>query len=201
MKRASLLAAALLAAAPVLAQDFLGMTSDDVAAMVGRARADQRLERLKELGRDPSGLPSIGKALGFTKTLASRQDCIFDAVESRLGVSEIRSGTEFPDVLFASDVDAARYRAAVKAQYPSANPGEDVATIYLSDFNVIYVADSARVYAKGGSMDGALAGEYARFLDRTQRDVSDAARLDADAAAVSAWYDSSFPGGRSSCAP
>ncbi len=199
MKNLALLALALLVASPSFAQEFFGITSEDAQAMIGQALADQHLQRLKELGQSPSRLPSVGKALGFTKTLTSRQDCVFDAVEARLGVAEIRPGTEFPDVLFASGVDASRYQAAVKAQYPSAHPTSEVATIYLPDYNVIYVADSASAYAKGGSVDSALAGQYARFLDLTQRDVSDPARLDADAAAISSWYDAQYPAGASSC--
>jgi hypothetical protein len=198
MKMSALLAAALLLAAPAFAEDFFGLSSEDVQGMIGQVQADQHLQRLKELGHAPSRLSSVGKALGYTKTLASRQDCILTAVEARMGVAQVRPGTEYPDVLFASDTDAANYRAAVKAQYPLAKPG-DVATIYLSDFNVIYLADSASAYAKGGSVDASLAGQYARFLDVTQRDVSEPARLDADAAAVAAWYAAQYPAGRSSC--
>lgn len=201
MKILLLLAVCLAAGVPARAQEFFGFTSSDIQAMVAKARADEHLQRLKELGQSPSRLPSVGKALGFTKTLTSRQDCIFGAVEARMGISETRPGTEFPDVLYASDVDGARYQAAVKAQYPAMNPTREISTIYLPDYNVIYVADSASAYAKGATMDAALAGQYARFLDRTQRDVSDMSRADADAAAITAWYQTQYPEGRSSCAP
>lgn len=193
-----LLAVALLASAPAHAQEFFGMTAEDAQAMIGQAMADQHLQRLKDLGQAPSALAPVGKALGFTKTLTSRQDCIFTAVEARMGIAQVRPGTEFPDVLYASEVDASRYRAAVKAQYPSSSPSS-AASIYLSDYNVIYLADSSSAYAKGGRIDEALAAQYARFIDWTQRDVRDAARLDADAAAVSAWYSARYPAGRSSC--
>jgi hypothetical protein len=199
MKNIALLALALLVSAPSYAEDFFGITAEDAQAMIGQAKADEHLQRLKALGQAPSRLPSVGKALGFTKTLTSRQDCIFNAVESRMRIAQVRSGTEFPDVLFASDVDSSRYQAAVKAQYPASNPTSDVASIYLSDDNVIYLADSSSAYAKGGSVDEALAGQYARFIDWTQLDVRDAARMDADAAAVSAWYRAQYPVGSSSC--
>jgi hypothetical protein len=200
MKTLALLAAVLLVSAPSFADDFFGLSSEDVQGMIGQVQADQRLERLKDLGRSPSRLAGVGKALGYTKTLSSRQDCVMSAVEAHMGISQVRPGTEFPDVLYASETDASHYRAAVKAQYPLTSPG-DVASIYLSDFNVIYLADSASAYAKGGSLDASLAAQYARFLDYTQRDVRDATRFDADASAVAAWYDARYPAGRSSCAP
>lgn len=199
MKTIVLLAAVLLLSAPSFAEDFFGMSSTDAQAMIGQVKADEHLQRLKELGRAPSAVVApVSKALGYTKTLASRQDCIMDAVESHMGIAQVREGTEFPDVLYASETDASRYRAAVKAQYPSATPG-DVASIYLSDFNVIYLADSASAYATGGSLDEALAGQYARFLDFTQRGVRDQAQMDADAKSASAWYAAQYPAGRSSC--
>lgn len=199
MKTIALLAAALLIAAPSFAQEFFGMTSEDAQAMIGQVKAAEHLQRLKDLGQAPSTLVApVSKALGYTKTLSSRQDCVMSAVEAHMKIAPLRDGTEFPDVLYASETDAAHYRAAVNVQYPNAKPG-DVESIYLSDLNVIYLADSSSAYAKGGSLDSALAGQYARFLDFTQRDVSDAARLDADAAAVSAWYDAQYPAGRSSC--
>ena len=199
MKTIALLAAALLLAAPSFAQDIFGMTSEDAQAMIGQVKAAEHLQRLKDLGQAPSSLAPVKKALGYTKTLSSRQDCIMTAVEAHMKIARLRDGTEFPDVLYASETDAASYRAAVKVQYPAAKPGA-VASIYLSDFNVIYLADSASDYAKGGSLDAALAAQYARFLDASQRDVSDASRLDADAADAAAWYDAQYPAGRSSCA-
>lgn len=201
MKMIPLLVLAVLAAAPAVADDFFGMSSSDAQAMIGQVKADEHLQRLKDLGHAPSAvIAPVSKALGYTKTLSSRQDCVMTAVEAHMGIAQVLPGTEFPDVLYASETDAAHYRAAVKVQYPNAKPG-DVSSIYLSDFNVIYLADSASAYAKGGSLDGALAGQYARFLDFTQRDVRDSARLDADAAAVSAWYDAQYSAaGRSSCA-
>lgn len=199
MKTIALLALAVLAAAPALADDFFGMSGADAQAMIGQVKAAEHLQRLKELGQAPSAVVApVSRTLGYTKTLASRQDCIMNAVEARMGLARVLEGTEFPDILYASETDASRYRAAVKAQYPSSNPGE-VSSIYLSDYNVIYLADSASAYAKGGSLDGALAGQYARFIDYTQRDVRDAARLDADAADLSAWYDAQYPAGASSC--
>jgi hypothetical protein len=198
MKFTVLLAFALLAVVPTHADEFIGFSSEDVQAMIGQVKANEHLQRLRELGHAPSRLPSLGKALGFTKTLTSRQDCIFNAVEARLGIAQVLPGTEFPDVLFAGDVDPDRYRAAVKAQYPASNPA-GVVSIYLPDYDVIYIADSAGAYAKGGSIDEALAGQYARFLDWTQRGVRDAAVMDADAAAVMAWYRAQYPAGSSSC--
>jgi hypothetical protein len=200
MKTLALLAAALLIAGPSFAQDFFGMSPEDAQAMIGQVKAAERLQRLKDLGQAPSAIVApVSKALGYTKTLSSRQDCILTAVEARMGIARLAEGTEYPDVLYASETDAAHYRAAVKVQYPGAKPG-DVESVYLSDFNVIYLNDSASAYRKGGTLDGSLAGQYARFLDSTQRDVRDEARLDADAAAAAAWYDSQYPSGRSSCA-
>lgn len=199
MKSIALLAVALTIAAPSFAQDFFGMTSEDAQAMIGQVKASEHLQRLKDLGRSPSTIVApVSKALGYTKTLSSRQDCIMNAVEAHMKIAPLRDGTEVPDILYASETDAAHYRAAVKAQYPKATPG-DVESIYLSDFNVIYLNDSASAYAKGGSLDGALAGQYARFLDSTQKNVSDKAQMDADAAAASAWYDAQYPAGSSSC--
>ena len=197
MKITALLALFLLVCAPAFAEEFFGLTSSDIQAMIGQVQADQHLQRLRSLGHEPSRLPSVGKALGFTKTLASRQDCIFTAVETHMGIAQVRPGTAFPDVLFASDVSAERYRTAVKGQYPTLNP-TDVATIYLPDYDVIYMADGSGAYANGATLDDALAGQYARFLDWTQRDVRDAARLDADAANASAWYRAQYAG-HSSC--
>jgi hypothetical protein len=199
MKNLSLVALALLVCAPSYAQNFFGMTSSDVEGAIAQVRAEEHLERLRALGMASNPLQPVEQALGFKKTLTSRQDCIFEAVESQMRVTEIRPGTEFPDVLYASAVDSSRYQAAVKYEYPSANPTSDVASIYLPGANVIYIADSSSAYKKGGTIDSALAGQYARFLDRTQRGVSDAALIDADAAAVSAWYDAQYPAGRSSC--
>ncbi|MFI5345246.1 MAG: hypothetical protein ACHQ51_02615 [Elusimicrobiota bacterium] len=198
MKIIALLALALLVSIPSHAEEFFGLTSEDVQGMIGQVKADQKLQRLRELGHNPSRLPSVGKALGFTKTLTSRQDCIIDAVLAHMGVSQTHPDTEWPDVLFASDVDAARYRSAVKGQFPTLNP-TDVATIYLPDYDVIYLADSASAYSNGATIDDALAGQYARFIDYTQRDVRDGARLDADAAEASAWYRAQYAG-HSSCA-
>ena len=198
MKTTALLALALLAAAPVFAQDFFGITPNDAQAMIGQVRADEHLQRLKELGRSPSAFP-VGKVLGFTKTLTSAQNCIIDAVQAHMGIAEVPYDTQFPDVLFASDVDGSRYQAAVKAQYPASTPTKDVSTIYLPDDSVIYVADAASVYAKGGSVDAALAGQYARFFDWTVRGSHDMARMDADAVEASAWYAAQYPAGRSSC--
>ena len=56
MKYTALFALALLAAAPVHANDFLGMNDADVQAMIGLAKADQHLQRLKDLGQAPSSL-------------------------------------------------------------------------------------------------------------------------------------------------
>jgi hypothetical protein len=197
MKIIALLAFALLLSAPSHAEEFFGLTPEDAQAMIGQVKADQALQRLRELGHNPSRLPSVGKALGFTKTLTSRQDCVFDAVMAHLGLPQVRPGTQWPDVLFASDVDAERYRAAVKGQFPAMNP-TDVATIYLPDYDVIYLADSSSAYSNGATIDDALAGQYARFIDYTQREIRDGARLDADAAEASAWYRAQYAG-HSSC--
>ncbi|MBI3565666.1 MAG: hypothetical protein HY079_10760 [Elusimicrobia bacterium] len=197
MRNLLVLSLALLACSAASAQEFFGYTSEDISAMIGKAKADEKLQRLKELGHEPSRWPSIGKAIGTTRTLQSRQDCIIDAVTARMGVT-IRPDTEWPTVLAASETDFAKYQAAVKAQYP-AKKADAFETIYLSDYEVIYLQDSAGAYKGGATMDDALAGEYARFLDYTQKDVRDPAQLDADAAAVRAWYRAAYPSGTTSC--
>lgn len=200
MNKLSLLAAALLFAAPSFAQEFFGITPEDAQAMIGQAKADEHLQRLKELGQNPNNFSSVGKVLGFTKTLDSRQECVIDAVEARMGVSQLREGTQFPDILYASGVNFSLYRSAVKAQFPSSPAPRDFVSVYLPDYDAIYIADASSAYPAGTTVDDALAAQYARFLDRTQRGVSDPARVDADAAAVQAWYRAQYPAGRSSCA-
>jgi hypothetical protein len=188
-----------LCAASVSAQNYdgmFGMTSSDMQAMVARAKADARLAYLKELGMKDDRWPSIGKLIGTTKTLASAQNCVWDAAISHAGV-EIRSA-DWPAVLFGSNVDGDRYRAAVTHQYPDKSV-DGIQTIYVSDYNVIYVDDSASDYKDGATMDDALAGEFTRWIDVTQKDIRDQAKLDADAAAASAWYRATYPAGASSC--
>ena len=198
MKTLLVLALALTAVTAASAQEFLGYTSEDIAAMIGQAKADEKLQRLKELGHSPSRWPSLGKAIGTTRTLSSRQDCIIDAVIAKMGVT-IHPDTEWPTVLPASDTDFAKYQAAVRAQYPS-KKADAFETIYLPDYEVIYLQDAAGAYKGGATMDDALAGEYARFIDVTQKGIRDRATLDADAAAVRAWYRAAYPSGTTSCA-
>jgi len=132
--------------------------------------------------------------------LASAQNCVYDAVAARLGVDPFEPNVAYPDVLFASDVNAGRFRAAYAAQFPGASVPDAVATAYLPSYNVIYVDDAASSYKNGATMDDALAGQYARFIDSSVRGISDAAKISADAAAVSAWYRAQYPAGQSSCA-
>jgi hypothetical protein len=199
MKILLLLALAASVSAPARAEDFFGINSEDAQALIGEVKAAQHLQRLQELGWSQRRFPSVGKVLGYTKTLSSAQNCVLDAVEAHLGVTQLQPNTEFPDVLYQSEVDSARYRAAVKAQYPTLAATGEFVSIYLPDFDVIYLADSASAYSKSGSIDGALAGQYARFLDRTQRNVGDQAKIDADAAEARSWYDATYPAGTSSC--
>ncbi len=202
MNRNLLLAAAVLSLSAVCASaqsydNFFGMSSTDMQAMVAQAKAEAHLQYLKELGLKDSRWPSVGKLIGTTKTLSSAQNCVWDAAIARAGV-EIRN-PEWPDVLFGSQVDAARYRAAVKQQYPNRTVGDAVETVYLSDYNVIYLADDASAYKDGATMDDALAGEFTRWIDVTQKGVRDQSTVDADAAAARAWYRATYPDGASSC--
>lgn len=199
MNRSLLLVAAvaLCAVSASAQQDFFGMSSSDISAMVAQSKADAHLAYLRDLGMKDDRWPSIGKMIGTTKTLASAQNCVWDAAIAHAGV-QIRDA-EWPDVLFGSNVDGDRYRSAVTHQYPNKTVGDSIETVYLSDYNVIYVADSASAYKGGATMDDALAGEFTRWIDVTQKNVRDQATIDADAAAASAWYRATYPAGVSSC--
>ena len=186
------------AAAPVRADDFFGITSSDAAGMIAQAKAQQREEHLRALGWQPSNLPSIGKALGYRIDTSSRRDCIYDAVASRLG-ADTRVSVEYPDVLMARDVDVSRFQAAYKGQFPSAPVPDSVQTVFMPNYNVIYVDDAASDYKGAKTLDAALAGAYARFIDGALRGVTDSSRVDADAAAVQSWYQTQYPAGTSSC--
>ncbi|MDE2489203.1 MAG: hypothetical protein KGM24_00035 [Elusimicrobia bacterium] len=200
MKKALALSALLLAcAASVRAQEFFGLTPGDVQGMVARARAEARLKRLESLGYEPGGLEQkAGRLLGTIETPSSRQDCIIDAVIAHMGVRPPYD-TIYPDVLRESETNESLYEAAVKAQFPGAPAPVAFRTLYLPDDNVIYLNDSASYYKDGRTMDGELAGEYARFFDWNLKHVGTVGRLDADAAAVESWYESAYPAGTSSC--
>ncbi len=197
-KALALFAVLLLAGAPLRAQEFFGITSDDAQAMIGQAMAAQHLARLRALGYEgPGALSRAGKALGMILASESGQDCVLDAVIARMG-ARLPYDTVYPDVLRESETDESAYAAAVKSQDPKGAAPESFKTTSLPAFGVIYLADSASAYPDGAAMDAALAGEYARFVDG-QTGVSDAARQAADAAAATAWYASAYPDGATSC--
>lgn len=198
-KTLAFLAAALAFAAPLRAQEFFGLDSSDVQAMVAKARAEEHAEFLRRMGQTGSSLAPVGRAVGLLKTLDSRRDCILDAVLQRKRIVPF-GDIQWPDVLLGSETDEARYAAAVKAANPSAPEPRSFATIYLQGYNVIYLADSASAYPEGATMDAALAGEYARWVDYALQGLRDRPALDADAAQTRAWYASAYPAGRSSCA-
>jgi hypothetical protein len=198
MNRLLPLFALVLAVGSAAAQDFFGITPEVAQGMIAQAKAQEREEHLRALGWAPSNFPSVGKALGYTKSLASAQYCVYDAVAARLG-ADARLSVDFPDVLYASDVDVSRFQAAYKGQFPTASVPDSIQTVYMPNYNVIYVADAASAYKDGATMDDALAGQYARFIDSVVRGVSDQSRIDADAAAVQTWYRAQYPAGASSC--
>lgn len=198
MKPLLALLVVLAAAAPVLAEDFFGITQEDAQAMIGQAKAQEHEERLRALGYAPSGFPSVGKALGWRATLTSAQNCVYDAVESRLR-ADSRGITTFPDVLYAGDVVLANYQGAFKGQFPNAPVPSSVQSAYMPNYEVIYVDDVAADYKGAATMDAALAGQFARYIDTTVKNVSDQSRIDADAAAVQSWYQTQYPAGTSSC--
>ena len=185
-------------AAPARAQDFFGMTPDQAAGLVAQAKAQQREDYLRSLGWEPSNLPSIGRALGLRVKPASGQDCIYDAVAARLG-ADANANVEFPAVLYAVHVDLARYQAAYKSQFPDESAPDSVRTVYLPNDDVIYLDDVSGDYKGAATIDAALAGQFARFIDGAVRSISDQSRIDADAAAVQAWYQTQYPAGASSC--
>ncbi len=199
MKRILAALVVLAVVAPVRAQDFFGMTPDEAAGLVAQAQAQQREDYLRSLGWEPSRLPSIGRALGLRVQPASGQNCIYDAVSARLGANP-DANVEFPAVLYAVHVDLARYQAAYKSQFPGKPVPDSVQTAYLPNYDVIYLDDVSGDYTGAATIDAALAGQYARFIDGTVRSISDSSRIDADAAAVQAWYQAQYPAGASSCA-
>ncbi|NNN04796.1 MAG: hypothetical protein HKL90_02735 [Elusimicrobia bacterium] len=199
MKRILAALVVLAAVAPSRAQDMFGISPDQVSGLVAQAQAQQREDYLRSLGWEPSNLPSIGRALGLREKPASRQDCIYDAVSARLG-ADANANVEFPAVLYAVHVDLSRYQAAYKSQFPGKPAPDSVQTAYLPNYDVIYLDDLSSDYRNGATIDAALAGQYARFIDGTVRSISDQARIDADAAAVQAWYQTQYPAGASSCA-
>jgi hypothetical protein len=172
---------------------------EDARAMINEAKAQEARQRLVDLGYNERRGPSLFRGIGLAKTLSSRQDCIINAVLAHEG-ARLQEGTEWPDVLFENDVDEARYRATVAAQFPKKTVSK-FETIYLPDYSVIYLADSASSYARGATIDDALAGEYARFLAWTQRGVRDEGALAATAARTRTWYRAAYPQSVSSCAP
>lgn len=195
-KTLAALAVLLLSVAPLRAQEFFGITSDDAQAAMVHAQAEAHLAKLRGLGWEGAGaVAAAGKAVGLIRTSASRQECVLDAVISRMGAS-LPYDTAYPDVLRESETNEDAYRVAVKSA--TKTEPKEFKTIYLSEYGVIYLADSASAYPSGAAMDAALAGEYARFVD-AQRGVSDAARLKSDGEAVAAWYASAYPDGTSSC--
>jgi hypothetical protein len=191
----------LAAVVPSLAQDvndFFGITQEDAQAMIGEAKAQQHEELLRSLGWQPSNLPSVGRTLGWRATLASAQNCVYDAVETHLRADSSRM-TAFPDVLYAADVDLSRYQAAYKAQFPDAPVPTSVQSAFMPNYNVIYVDDAAADYKGAATMDAALAAQFARYIDTSVKNVADQATIDADAAAVQSWYQTRYPAGTSSC--
>lgn len=174
------------------------MTPDQAAGLVAQAQAQQREDYLRSLGWEPSNLPSIGRALGLRVKPSSGQNCIYDAVSARLG-ADANANVEFPAVLYAVHVDLSRYQAAYKSQFPGKPVPDSVQTAYLPNYDVIYMDDVSGDYTGAATIDAALAGQYARFIDGTVRGITDQARIDADAAAVQTWYQAQYPAGASSC--
>jgi hypothetical protein len=199
MRKLALCAVLLACAAAASADGFMGFSESDIQGAVIQAQAQQKAEQLRALGYAPGALTGVSKALGYTARLTSAQDCVYDAVAAHLGADPFASGAVYPDVLFASDVNADLFRSAYAAQFPKAPAPAAVVNAFLPSYNVIYVDDAASSYKNGATMDDALAGEYARFIDNSVRGLTDSARQDADAAAVSAWYRAQYPAGRSSC--
>jgi hypothetical protein len=186
------------AIAPSRAQDFFGISPGDAEAMIGQAKAQEHEERLRSLGWQESRFPSIGAALGYRVSPASNQACIYDAVFAHLR-ADSRVNAEFPDILYARDVDTSLFQAAYKGQFPSAPVPAKVQNVYMSNYNVIYVDDEAGDYKGAATIDAAMAAQFARYIDTSISSVSDQSRIDADAAAVQSWYQTQYPAGTTSC--
>lgn len=210
MKKLLLLALALVFAALAVAPAF---AFDDIAEAFGvtresfaQAKIDQLamerkavLDYAGDLGGSPRDF-SLSRLTGRTKTLTSAQNCVFSAVEARLGIDRFVENTQVPTILYASNVSGAQYQIAIKHYYPNENPTTKVENRYVPALAVIYLDDYAASYSGGATMDDALAGQIAKFLLFTQKGQSEGPALDARADEVRAWYRATYPSGTSSCA-
>jgi hypothetical protein len=178
----TLLLAAALMISPAKADDFgafFGLQPGDAMALALKQKADFEAERTKQRGWD----------VFWGRVVEPRypQKCTFEAVAKKLEV-ELQPGAEIPPVYFESWDAVYMYNFPEAYRYETGRATDRWANMYMAKMNAIYLVDKGSVYARGATIDDALAREFAtyfmtRFKGGDKQAVSDA---------VQQWYRAEF---------
>ncbi|MEK7857709.1 MAG: hypothetical protein AAB320_01085 [Elusimicrobiota bacterium] len=111
--------------------------------------------------------------------------CVFEAVSRRMK-APVRPELTAPAVFYASKIKVSIFQAALKAEYGTAQGYDVVTNMFLPKQNAIFLADKAKFYQKGRTLDDSLAHEYTHYFQYYYKGEKDNPQSDQDALEVEA---------------
>ncbi|MBI5239873.1 MAG: hypothetical protein HY926_05335 [Elusimicrobia bacterium] len=193
MRKLALLVFALAMAVPCRTQSIQELFGADPGPLLQEAyrqQAEYEARLARERAKRAKG-DWLGELTGAV--LAPKQDerCVLAVVAARLGVA-LPAG-EPPAVYRASRVILEDYQSYYYSEFGIQETPRAVATLYCPSNNVIFLDDSAKSYGPGRGVDGALAGQYALYLQhRVLGRAPGSAQAQAVAAEVAAWFQTAY---------
>ena len=193
MRKLVLLAFAFLLAAPCRSQSIQELFGVDPGPLLQeayrqKAEYEARLER--ERAKKAKG-DWLGELTGSVVVPKQDQACMLAAVAKRLGVA-VPAGSA-PAVYRASQVILEDYQSYYYSEFGTQDTPRAVATLYCPSSNAIFIDDSAKSTTSRRSVDDALAGQFALYLQhKALGRAPGSAEAKAAAAEVETWFHATY---------
>ena len=193
MKKLVLLAIALVFAVPCRAQsiqDLFGVNPGEMIQEAQRQQAEYEARLARERAQKAKG-DWLGELTGSVVSPRQDERCLLAAVAGHLGLN-IPAG-EPPAVYRASRTLVEDYQSYYYAEIGTNENPRVVATAYFPSNNVIFIDDSAKSYGPSRSVDDALAGQFALYLQyRGLGRAPGSAEAAAAAAEAANWFHAAY---------
>lgn len=189
MKRMVPVLFAVFLALPPLVSGFdpFNMTQQEIDALFRQGQREwEEYQRKKEAEREKA----VRK--GVVTVPVHAQKYVFQAVARHMKIA-LLPGDLGPTVIYASYIELYEFQDAIKAEYGTNAGYSAVTNVFLPKQNAIYLADAAKLYQKGRTIDDSLAHEFAHYfqyhyLGAKEDPSPDYDRLESEAIKVQEWF-------------
>ncbi|MFA6028328.1 MAG: hypothetical protein WC969_00605 [Elusimicrobiota bacterium] len=200
MKKLFLIALALAFSAPARSQSIDEIFGVDPGQIIAEAQRQQaKYEAELEVRRaKKQRIAAVLEFINAVKTPKQDERCVLSAVVRHMNVGT-PSG-EAPDVYRASRTILEDYQTYYYAEISVQDTPKEIKTTYFPLSNIIFMEDAASAYDASKSIDDAIAGQFALYVQyRVLKRAPSSAEAQAAAAEVVSWFHATYTAQRAVC--